>query len=239
MSSVLRLGDKTQVQTIEEAMKKIAIVGSSGHAKVIVDIVQQQGECRIVGLLDRNRKAGEAALGFSVLGSEENLPKLKEEHGFDGVIVAIGDNHVRGQVVKLVREKCPDIQFPSAIHPRACVAPDVALGEGSVIMPGVCVNPGSCVGNFCIINTNASLDHDSVLGDFASLAPGVVTGGDVRIGQFSVVGIGAVLNHAIELGEQTVIGAGAVVTGSLPARVVAYGVPAKVVRSREPGDRYL
>lgn len=33
-------------------MDNIVIIGSSGHAKVIIDIVQQEGKYNIAGLLD-------------------------------------------------------------------------------------------------------------------------------------------------------------------------------------------
>jgi acetyltransferase-like isoleucine patch superfamily enzyme len=52
----------------------------------------------------------------------------------------------------------------------------------------------------------------------------------VRIGEGSWVGESAVL--AADVGRQTVVGAGAVVTGPLPDRVIAVGVPARVARRR-------
>ena len=44
-------------------MDNIIIIGSSGHAKVIIDIVQQEGKYNIVGLVDRFRNIGEQTLG--------------------------------------------------------------------------------------------------------------------------------------------------------------------------------
>jgi acetyltransferase-like isoleucine patch superfamily enzyme len=51
------------------------------------------------------------------------------------------------------------------------------------------------------------------------------------------VGGGAVLCPAVEIGEEAFIAAGAVVTKNIPARGVAMGVPARVVR--EVGDEDL
>jgi acetyltransferase-like isoleucine patch superfamily enzyme len=106
-------------------------------------------------------------------------------------------------------------------------------------MAGVSINACSSVGRFCILNTNSSLDHDSILEDFASLAPGATTGGNCRVGQFSAVSIGAVLIHGIHVGEHTVIGAGSLVMKSIESFVVAYGTPARAIRNREQGDKYL
>jgi len=220
-------------------MDNIVIIGSSGHAKVIIDIVQQQGKYNIVGLLDRFRDVGEKTLGYPVLGKEEDLPELKKAHGLKGAIVAIGDNFVRSKVATRIKEIVPDLPFVSAIHPKASIAIDVSIGEGTVVMTGVSINTCSSVGRFCILNTNSSLDHDSILEDFASLAPGATTGGNCRVGQYSAVSIGAVLIHGIHVGEHTVIGAASLVMKSIGSFVVAYGTPARAIRNRERGDKYL
>jgi sugar O-acyltransferase (sialic acid O-acetyltransferase NeuD family) len=220
-------------------MDNIVIVGSSGHAKVIIDIVQQAGKFRIVGLLDRFRDVGEKTLGYPVLGKEEDLPELIKAHALTGVIIAIGDNFVRAKVASRIKEISPDLSFPAAVHPTASIAMEVSIGEGTVVMAGVSINPCCSVGQFCILNTHASLDHDSMLEDFASLAPGATTGGTCRIGPYSAIGIGAVLLTAIHVGEHSVIGAGSLVTKSVEPFVVAYGTPARKIRSRQPGGRYL
>ena len=220
-------------------MDSIVIIGSSGHAKVIIDIVEQEGRYKIAGLLDRNRKAGEQILGYPVLGQEEDLPRLMANHSIRGAIVAIGDNFVRSKVVDRLREVCPQLPFVSAIHPKASVARDVFIGEGTVIMAGVIVNPCCAIGPFCILNTNASLDHDSVMKDFSSIAPRVTTGGNCEIGDYAAVGIGAVLSHGVHIGKHVVIGASATVLKNIDPFKVAYGTPARIIHDRKPGDKYL
>ena len=220
-------------------MDNIVIVGSSGHAKVVIDIVRKEGKYNVAGLLDRFRNVGEKTAGYPVLGREEDLPELVEAHELKGAIVAIGDNFVRSTVVARINEICPDLPFVSAVHPDASVAMEVSIGEGTVVMAGVAINTCCSVGRFCILNTHSSLDHDSIMEDFSSLAPGAVTGGNCRIGQCSAVSIGAVLIHGIHVGEHTVIGAGSLVVKSIESFVVASGAPAKVIRSRKQGDKYL
>jgi virginiamycin A acetyltransferase len=53
----------------------------------------------------------------------------------------------------------------------------------------------------------------------------------VRVGAGSWVGSNAVV--LADVGRDTIVGAGAVVTSALPDRVVAAGVPARVIRARE------
>lgn len=56
----------------------------------------------------------------------------------------------------------------------------------------------------------------------------------VRIGAGSWIGSAAVV--LADVGRNTIVGAGAVVTRPLPDRVVAAGVPARVVRARDASD---
>ncbi len=220
-------------------MDNIVIIGSSGHAKVIIDIIEQQEKYEIAGFLDRNREAGEQTFDYKVLGKEEDLPQLLATHAINGAIVAIGDNYVRSKVACQVRTICPDLPFVCAIHPKSTIGKNVSIREGTVIMAGVTVNPCSSIGRFCILNTSSSLDHDSVMEDFSSLAPHATTGGHCRIGGFSAVSIGAVLIHGIHVGEHSIVGAGATVLHNIKPLKVAYGTPAKAVRDRKVGDKYL
>lgn len=178
-------------------------------------------------------------MGLPILGSERDLPDLVDRFALLGVIIAIGDNFARAQMAAKVQELCPKLALVSAIHPRATIASDVEVGEGTVIMAGAVVNPFSTIGRGCIINTNASLDHDGIMKDFSSLGPGVATGGSCLLGEYSAVGIGSALLQGIQIGSNTIIGAGSVVTRSVESGVVAYGSPARVVRRRVPGERYL
>lgn len=220
-------------------MDNIVIIGSSGHAKVIIDIVQQEGKYNVVGLLDQFRDVGEKTLGYPVLGKEEDLPKLIKAHALKGAIIAIGDNFVRSKVAVRIEEISPDLPFVSAVHPKASIAMEVSIGEGTVVMAGVSINPCSTVGRFCIVSTKSSLGHDSVMEDFSSLGSGATTGGNCLIGQYSAISIGAVIIHGIHIGEHTVIGAGSLVMKPIESFFVVYGTPAKVIRNRKQGDKYL
>lgn len=220
-------------------MARIFLVGCSGHAAVVLDIIEKQGVDSVAGIIDSFVKPGAEMLGLPVFGTEQDLPRLAIEHRVSAGIVAIGDNFTRHAVVGKIRSVSPDFTFVSAIHPSAQIARGVNIGPGTVIMAGVVVNPNSHIGEHCILNTNSSIDHDNILGRFSSVAPGATTGGNVHLGEFSVLSLRAGVIHGCSIGAHTVVGAGATVLRDLPAFSVAYGTPARVVRSRHSGERYL
>lgn len=219
--------------------RRIVVIGCSGHARVVVDAIKAAGRLQIVGFLDTYKRPGTEMLGYEILGSEADLPSFLKEGVCDCAVVAIGDNWTRRQAVVRLQQIAPDVNFVSVIHPTAIIANDVSIGEGTVVLAGAIVSVGSRIGRFCILNTKSSLDHDGRMGAFSSMAPGVITGGGVTIGDFSTLCIGATLTHDVNIGEHTVVGAAATVLNDIPGYVVAYGTPAKVVRSRQRGDAYL
>lgn len=218
---------------------KIILVGASGQAKVITDIVECAGEHEIVGICDRDQPTGSDFAGYPVLGLDTDLPAIAERHGATGAIIAIGDNWIRGLLAERYRQQMPALAFPTAVHPSSVLSRRVSVGEGTIVMAGVVVNGPSRIGRHCAVCTRASMDHDSELGDYASLAPGVSLGGMVLVGEYTAIGTGAATRHRIRIGAHTVVGAGAAVVRDLPDHVVALGVPARVHRTRQTGERYL
>jgi sugar O-acyltransferase (sialic acid O-acetyltransferase NeuD family) len=219
--------------------RAIFVIGASGHAKVAIDAIERMGGLRIAGLIDSLRCPGETAFGYSVLGAEDDLPVLARSHGAHAGVVAIGDNWQRWRVAKRLLERAPGFEFVTVIHPAAQLSRGVEIGRGSVVMAGAVLNADARVGEFCIVNTRASVDHDCVLEDHSSVAPGATLGGGVVLGAFSAVGIGATVRQRVTIGPHCVLGAGALVLADLPGYCVAWGVPAKFVRGRIEGERYL
>jgi sugar O-acyltransferase (sialic acid O-acetyltransferase NeuD family) len=220
-------------------MQPIIIIGASGHGKVLADIVEQEGRYRLAGFVDATVPAGTEFFGYPVLGREKDLPGLAEKMGLGGCLVAVGDNWSRMQCVVKVKGLAPELPFVSTVHPSARIARGAVVGAATAVMAGAVLGPDVRVGEFCIVNTGACLDHDGVMEDFSSLAPGVVAGGNVRIGTGSAVSLGVRLIHGVTVGAHSVVGAGATVLEDIPDRVLAHGTPARVVRTRCDGERYL
>ena len=220
-------------------MSRVVVVGASQHAKYTIDIMERQGDDTVVGLVDDTPGAETDLVGYPILGPVDDLPRLVAEHDLDAAIVAIGDNWSRSQVAARVAGLCPGLGFATAIHPSVQIGARTVIGAGTVIMAGAVVNNDGVVGEHAFLATSCSLDHDSRFGAFASFSPNVATGGAVVIGDYAAVGIGASILHGVTVGAHTVVGAGATVLGDLPDHVVAFGTPARVVRTRAEGERYL
>lgn len=219
--------------------KNILIIGASGHAKVIIDIVEKQNLFDIVGLIDSYKKTEERISNYDILGTEDDLQKIINKYNVFGGIIAIGDNFSRMSLFQKISKMDILFEFVTAVHPNATISKTAVIGDGSVIMAGVVVNSDAQLGIQTILNTKCSVDHDCKIGDFSSIAPGVTLGGGVEIDSCSAISLGANIIENISIGKHTVVGAGALVLKSFGDYEIAYGIPAKSIRKRKSSDKYL
>jgi UDP-N-acetylbacillosamine N-acetyltransferase len=209
--------------------QKLIIWGASGHALVVADTVRLQREYEIVGFLDDinpDRKNAKFC-GSCILGGQEQLIPLLEQK-VNHIIFGFGDCKARLELSRIVKEL--GFSLATAVHPSATIANDVSVGEGTLIVAGSVVSPGVSIGENVIINTHAGIGHGSVIEDGVHIAPGVNLAGDVHIGRGTWVGIGTSIATGIRIGSNSLIGVGAVVVKDIPNGVVAYGVPARIMR---------
>ncbi|MDD2236520.1 MAG: acetyltransferase [Kiritimatiellae bacterium] len=192
------------------------LIGASGHAKVIVDIIRANGG-EVVDLFDKNT-AITSLMGIPVIGEYSS-----EQHRHP-IIVSIGDNYTRKRVV---RETKP--VFGRACHPSAVIANSVVWDEGTVIMHRVVVQADTKIGKHCIINTAASVDHDCVLEDFVHVGPNCGVCGGVSIGEGTLLGVGCSVIPGIKVGKWCMIGAGSVIIRDVPDGATVVGNPGKII----------
>lgn len=203
-------------------MNKLAILGAGGHGKVIADLAQLNG-WRQIDFYDDAWPEKKDNRHWLVVGDALRL-RTALKH-YQGLMIAIGDNRIRAQKLKLFLDL--DAPLVTLIHPAAQVSRYVSFGPGCVVMAGACVNADTRVGAGAIVNTGCSIDHDCLLGTCVHVSPGARIAGGVRIGDESWIGLGACVNQQLTIGAGVMVGAGAVVVKDLPDGVTAVGVPAR------------
>lgn len=209
--------------------EQIFIFGASGHAKVVVDIIEQSEDYSISWLLDDNPQLkGNIFFGYPVAGGRSDLEIISATTQLGKGLVAIGINSVRQSVAAWLAEK--GIGFITAIHPSARIARGVTISSGTAVMANAVINSDTSIGKHVIINTSASIDHDCMIGDGVHIAPGATLCGSVSLGRNSMVGAGSIIIPNLKIGESVVIGAGSTVISNLPDNVTAVGSPARIIK---------
>ncbi|HEX2831507.1 MAG TPA: acetyltransferase [Thermoanaerobaculia bacterium] len=207
---------------------RVLILGAGSQGAIVADALLRAAEtgspATPIGFVDDFQRGD--VLGLPVLGGIDALASIAH----DALVIAIGDNARRRTLADACVARGETLV--TARHPFTSIAPDVAIGHGSMISAGAIVTPRATIGRGVLLNTKSSVDHDSIVGAFAHIAVGATVGGHCVIGDEAMIGLGASVSSGCRVGARSIIGAGAVVVRDIPDDVIAYGVPARVVRSR-------
>lgn len=204
--------------------EKIFVFGASGHAKVVIDVIEKQGHYDIAFLVDDDLTLKDTEVyGYHVIGGKQELLLENIQKG----IVAIGSNKARHSVSEWLIDN--GFGLVSIIHPSAQLARGVIVGSGTVIMAGVVINSDSTIGCNVIINTRASIDHDCSIANGVHIAPGTVLCGTVSVAEGSFICAGATLIPNLNIGKNVTVGAGSTVIRHVPDNLTVVGSPAKIL----------
>ena len=219
--------------------QNIILFGAGNQAHYTIDIIEKENKYNIIGIIDSIHDIGSIRFGYQVLGRINNLAEIMKRYNIYGGIISIGDNWSRYIVYNQILNIVPEFTFVNAIHPSVSIGNTTKLGVGIVAMAGVIFNPLADIGNFTFFATGAQIEHDNIISEFSSISAGSITGGYVKLGKFSAITLGVTVLDRLEIGSNTIIGAGSLVLKSLPDNVLAYGNPAKIIRTRAQGEKFL
>lgn len=183
------------------------LIGAGAHAHACIDVIEQNDEYQIAGLVGKKEEVDAQHLGHRVIGTDAELPQLVKEH--DYAIVTVGQIDSPQLRIRLYQQALQlGFTIPTIISPTAYVSRHATIGTGTIVMHGAIVNAGARVGANCIINTTALVEHDAIIEDHCHISTGAILNGSVHVGTGSFIGSGSVVKDGITIGENCVVGLG-------------------------------
>lgn len=203
----------------------LLILGARPYSLAFADAFADVTAYQIAGYVENmeRERAGSEHGGLPVHWFED-LPQFKDTHH---VICSLGTTF-RHRFVEPVQAM--GMIFATLVHPTATISRNSTFGEGTSFNIGDIVAGFTTIGRHVHINRGATIGHHTIIEEYVTVGPGVNIAGNCHIGAHTYLGIGANVVDGITIGRHCVIGAGAVVTKDLPDRVLAVGVPAKIVK---------
>jgi sugar O-acyltransferase (sialic acid O-acetyltransferase NeuD family) len=207
--------------------KPLIILGSGGHASVLVDMLKQQGRV-ILGFVSPGVRP--EAQVFS------DIPHYSEDgdvFGFDkskvklvNGIGSIPRNNLRTLIYNDFSSH--GYEFETVISSDSLVSSYAKLHDGVQVMAGAIIQTGAVIGANSIINTGAIVDHDCNLGINNHVAPGATISGQVHSEENVHFGTGASVIQGVKIGKNVVIGAGAAITRNVQENTVCF--PSRITK---------
>lgn len=213
--------------------KNIVIVGTGGFAQEVEWLLNRSNqinpEWNFCGFIDNDLSKHNT----QVVGDDAYILHAKK---IMYVVIAIGDSHIR-EKIHCSYKRNKNIKFPNLLDPSVMLSQRVKLGEGNIICAQSIITTDIEIGDCCIVNLNCTIGHDVKIGSYTTINPGVNISGNVVIGCRSNIGTGSQIIQGIEIGESVTLGAGGVVVKNLPRYCTAVGVPAKIIKLYNTGEK--
>lgn len=114
--------------------------------------------------------------------------------------------------------------FKSSIPPQLKVGRNFRVGHRGT---GIVIHERTVIGNDVFLHHNVTLATDIDPGDPRRM----------QIGDAVMIGTGSIVVGPVRIGDNVVVGAGSVVVDDVPNNVLVVGVPARVMKTLEPGQR--
>jgi len=185
----------------------LILIGAGGHARSCIDVIEQEGMFKIVGMVGAAEELQHKCMGYPIIGADNDLPMLVKQYQY--ALITVGQ--IESAIVRQSlynRALVVGFKSPTIISPTAHVSRHAVVGSGTIVMHGAIVNAGAKVGNNCIINTNALIEHDATVADHCHISTGAIINGFASVGSGSFIGSGSVIKQGITLGRQCVVGMG-------------------------------
>jgi sugar O-acyltransferase (sialic acid O-acetyltransferase NeuD family) len=191
-------------------MNKLLLIGGGGHCKSCIDVIEQDGQFEIVGIIDKVDKIGKKVLGYNIIASDRELPKLR--HQFDYALVTIGQLSTAELRIGLYNTlKKLEFNVPTIFSPFSYISKYAQIGDGTIIMHHAVVNAGAKIGKNCIINTKALIEHDATVGNHCHVSTNAIINGGVYVSDSCFIGSAAITKQCVQIPENSFIKAGSVI----------------------------
>jgi sugar O-acyltransferase (sialic acid O-acetyltransferase NeuD family) len=212
-------------------MENPVIIFGANHLGRAAKEIFETNSVVVYGFLDDDKKVHNTEIDdVTVLGDTDNDGFLKLIGKKCEAFVAVDDNKVRKNLVKMIQEE-RKVQLVNAIHSKSAISSKAELGHGNFIDFGVYLAPASKIGSHCIINANVTIGVEAKLGDFVQIGSGSNINPGVTIDNEAFIGSGVTIVSGVAIGKGARIGAGSVVIAAVKDNDTVFGNPAKSVKA--------
>lgn len=197
--------------------ERVVIIGAGNGAEVVIDILLDDPDKEIVGLVDDNVKKLKN-YNFPLLDCTiKDFPDQYGKEFYDTVIISIGANLNSMKFRRTVFEDYEKrgVHFTNVISKSAEIRRGVQLGVGNVIGAGCYIGTLTIIGNNNSISYGTNIGHHNIIGSHNLFAPGVFTSGSDTIGDSCILPAGVTMVNRAKIGDGVIVPVGYAIANNL------------------------
>lgn len=184
--------------------KKIIVIGGGGHTVSSLDIIYQNKEFKVFGLVGQKKDLGNLVGNIYVKYLDKDLSKIRKKCSY--AIITLGQIKNYNLRLKIFnRLKKLKFKIPVIKSKNSYVSKNTEIGDGTMIFNGAVVNSNVKIGSNCIINSKALIEHDVKIGNNCHISTGSILNGNVEIADNCFVGSGSILREGIKIKKNSFI----------------------------------
>jgi len=185
----------------------IILIGGGGHCNACIDVIEQEGRFRIIGILDLPVLVGTRIMNYDIIGTDDDFPRMSKK--VSNYLITVGQIKSPEKRISLFKMvKAMNVRLVTIVSPLAYIATSAKIGEGSIIMHHALVNANANIGLNCIINSKCLIEHDAIIGSHCHISTGAIINGNAEVGEETFFGSGAVAVHGSKIPSRSFIKAG-------------------------------
>ena len=200
---------------MKENNSNIILIGAGGHTSSCIDVIEQEKNYKIQGLVGTKSDLNNSILGYSVIGTDKDLKDILIN--CQNAIITVG-HIINSELRENLFNELLEIGYkvPSIISPKSYVSKHAIIGAGTIVMHGAIINAGAVIGNNCIINTNALIEHGVKIGNNCHISTNSTVNGDVLIGDNCFIGSCSSIREGIRINNNVFVAMCSLITKDLP-----------------------
>ena len=85
-------------------MKKLILIGTGGHTKACIDVIEEEKKYKIIGLIAKNKTKNNRFMNYPILGQDKDLKKFLSDNRDIKNYVYEANKKMQNSIKKIARE---------------------------------------------------------------------------------------------------------------------------------------
>lgn len=212
-------------------MNKLLIIGTGQHARMLVELIEEQAKFQIVGFVSKEKEE-KKIYNYPIVCNDNNVKNfLKKNPSIKYYVCGVGDNF--GGMIgrrKIIEKFDKKLIAATIISPKAYISKFSKIEKGCVIEAFAKIMNGVKLGRHSMVESFTAVNHDQKIGENVFIGNNCALAGKL-VGSDTIIGDGSVIGYKVNIGKNCIINQGTKIYKNIKSHSIVYGSPLVIVKN--------